>query len=91
MADAWSCMAITLFIGEWLLALVVSLGTLVWLGTLGCALGFRRRLSEPVELADRPPAVTLLKPVYGVEKNLRENLRTAQQRVEALLSKLANR
>lgn len=77
MAYAWSSMAITLFIGEWLLAIVVSIGTLVWLGTLGCALGFRRRLSESVELADEPPPVTLLKPVYGVEKNLRANLRTA--------------
>jgi ceramide glucosyltransferase len=69
---------ISLTIGEWMLAGTVSIGLAVWLATLVCAFSFRaRRAPRGGDSAGRLPPVTLLKPVYGIEKNLRENLRTA--------------
>lgn len=58
------------------LAIGIGIGSLVWLFTLCCAFFFRSRPLPPQRFDVLPP-VTLLKPVYGLEKNLRENLRTA--------------
>lgn len=56
----------------------VCVGSTCWLLVGLSALRFRRR-ARRLELArgDFTPAVSLLKPIYGLEKNLRENLRTA--------------
>jgi ceramide glucosyltransferase len=71
-------MTIWLSIGEWLLVVAVTIGMAVWLATLVCAFSFRARGSAPRTASSRAlPPVTLFKPVYGLEKNLRENLRTA--------------
>jgi ceramide glucosyltransferase len=70
-------MTISLSFAEWLLAIAVTLGMAVWLATLMFALPFRARREQRAKAPTRLPPATLLKPVYGVEKNLRENLRTA--------------
>lgn len=71
-------MNIWLKIGESLLAIAVTGGMAVWLATLVCALFFRaRRVAIRAGTTAKLPAVTLLKPVYGLEKNLKDNLRTA--------------
>ncbi len=66
-----------LSIGEWALAAGIALGAACWLAVLGCALAFRARRFRSAKSFAVLPSVTLLKPVYGLEKNLRENLRTA--------------
>jgi ceramide glucosyltransferase len=54
----------------------IGIGSLVWLFTLGCAIFFRSQ-RMPSQRFEVLPPVSLLKPVCGLEKNLRENLRTA--------------
>ena len=66
-----------LSIGEWALAVGIALGAACWLAVLGCAFTFRARRFRSAKAFGVWPSVTLLKPVYGLEKNLRENLRTA--------------
>ncbi len=59
------------------LLLGVVVGSVCWVATLGCALFFRSRRLAPTRCFDALPAVSLLKPVYGLEKDLEQNLRTA--------------
>ena len=66
-----------LSIGEWALAVGIALGAACWLAVLGCALAFRACRFRSKKSFGVWPSVTLLKPVYGLEKNLRQNLRTA--------------
>lgn len=56
------------------LLLSVTIGALIWLACAACAFFFRRRRAPASVQA---PGVTLLKPVYGLEKHLARNLRTA--------------
>jgi ceramide glucosyltransferase len=58
------------------LAIGIAIGAACWSATFVCAFLFRARALPPQRFATWPE-VTLLKPVYGLEKNLRENLRTA--------------
>jgi ceramide glucosyltransferase len=68
----------SLSIATWLLAVGTLLGTGCWFATFICAFFFRsRRPPSAPDFAHGLPPVTLLKPVYGLEKNLKENLRTA--------------
>lgn len=65
---------------EMTLEAALLVGSAVWLAPLLCSVSFRRRArarSHPTAAPGVLPKVTLLKPVYGLEKNLRENLRTA--------------
>jgi ceramide glucosyltransferase len=73
----WSSMTTWLSVAQWLLAIAVTSGMAVWLATAVCAFAFRARRKPRSGPAAGLPPITLLKPVYGVEKNLRENLRTA--------------
>jgi ceramide glucosyltransferase len=60
------------------LALCIALGSSVWLVTLTCALFFRvGPRHKPARSWTSWPPVTLMKPIYGLEKKLQENLRTA--------------
>src|SRR5258706_11131258 len=59
------------------LAIMILAGSLCWLATMVSAFFFRARKRSPPERCDALPGVTILKPVCGLEKNLRENLRTA--------------
>lgn len=63
---------------EVVLEVCILAGSSVWLAAFFCALFFRaRRPKSSVRAFDPLPPVTLLKPICGLEKNLRENLRTA--------------
>lgn len=55
----------------------VFAGSAVWLATMACAFFFRSRKFCAGRQFDVLPPVTLLKPVCGLEKNLRANLETA--------------
>jgi ceramide glucosyltransferase len=58
----------------------IAAGSTVWLATAVCALFFPTRLRRAARQARAYlPPVTLLKPICGLEKSLRENLRTACQ------------
>ncbi|MCS6952992.1 MAG: bacteriohopanetetrol glucosamine biosynthesis glycosyltransferase HpnI [Bryobacterales bacterium] len=60
---------------EWLCSVPVAAGSLFWLLSLGTLARFRRRPIAPLP-AEWPP-VTLIKLVCGLEKNLRDTLRSA--------------
>lgn len=60
-----------------LLGLCVLLGSACWWGVFVCALFFRSRLARADAAPAVWPPVTLLKPVYGLEKKLSANLRSA--------------
>jgi len=60
-----------------LLALSIFVGSCCWLLVLICAPFFRSRKFEGVVCFRDLPPVSLLKPVYGLEKNLQVNLRSA--------------
>ena len=62
---------------ELAILLCLAVGGACWSCALVCAFFFRRRRTESAFRFDALPPVTLLKPVYGLEKALRENLRTA--------------
>jgi ceramide glucosyltransferase len=62
---------------ELLLAAAIAGGSCCWLGTLLAAFLFRRPSSPIAAKFESWPPVTILKPVCGLEKNLRQNLRTA--------------
>jgi ceramide glucosyltransferase len=63
---------------EVVLAIFVLAGSAVWLATFFCAFFFRaRRPKLPATPFAVLPPVTILKPVCGLEKNLRDNLRSA--------------
>jgi ceramide glucosyltransferase len=67
-----------LSLDEWALAFAIGVGATCWVCALICALSFNfRRSRKPLPPLAELPGVTLLKPVYGLEKRLRENLRTA--------------
>lgn len=57
----------------------LAIGSGIWLVTLVAACCFRRRKLQTTPRGTAWPPVTLLKPVYGLEKKLAENLRTACQ------------
>jgi ceramide glucosyltransferase len=59
-----------------LLLLAILSGCACWLAVLLCTPWFRARKRGRMSTGFQP-ALTLLKPVYGLEKNLYENLRTA--------------
>jgi ceramide glucosyltransferase len=58
------------------LGTATAIGAVAWLGAIWGALRFRVEANRASRCGARPP-VTLLKPVYGLEKNLYRNLRTA--------------
>ncbi len=60
-----------------LLGLCILVGSACWLGVFVCALRFRARTIQGVTPLQAWPAVTVLKPVCGLEKNLAVNLRSA--------------
>jgi ceramide glucosyltransferase len=60
-----------------LLGLGILVGSLCWLSVFACAFFFRSRPSFASKRFEALPAVTLLKPVCGLEKNLGVNLRSA--------------
>ena len=62
---------------EQILSACIALGALWWVAVLGSAFFFRSRRPPGAGRFAVLPPVTLLKPVYGLEKGLRENLRTA--------------
>lgn len=65
---------------RYFLLLPVVLSFLYWLGAAVCvALFMRRGRTGPAVASSAPalPSVSLLKPVYGLERNLRANLETA--------------
>jgi ceramide glucosyltransferase len=62
---------------ELLLAGAIAVGSGCWLGTLIAALFFRQPRAASAAGFESWPPVTILKPVCGLEKNLRLNLRTA--------------
>lgn len=59
------------------LEVAVSIGSICWLAAAVCSFWFARRIADDVNDSSRLPAVSLLKPVYGLEKNLLDNLKTA--------------
>jgi ceramide glucosyltransferase len=59
------------------LGAALALGACCWCAVIVSALVFRVRSRAPAPWPAYQPALTLLKPVYGLEKQLRENLRTA--------------
>lgn len=63
-------------IPQLVLLAALTIGSGIWLVTLVAACFFRSRSRGMTPIAAWPP-VTLLKPVYGLEKQLAENLRTA--------------
>lgn len=62
---------------QWIVGIMVVAGSFFWLATFVAAFFFRGRTKPPKRTFDSLPPVTLLKPVCGLEKNLRENLRSA--------------
>src|SRR4249920_2372469 len=62
---------------ELLLIVAITAGSLFWFGALLCSLFFRESVRKPAAGFATWPAVTILKPVCGLEKNLLSNLRTA--------------
>jgi len=62
---------------EIVLGISILLGSACWIATLVCAFSFRKRAYAGVRTFEALPSITLLKPVYGLEKNLKQNLRTA--------------
>jgi ceramide glucosyltransferase len=71
-------MQTALYVLEVLLQLLIVTGAACWLVVWACALSFgRRRAQQRPSFEAAWPAVSVLKPVCGLEKNLRENLRTA--------------
>lgn len=78
MAYGASSVTFWLTLAQWFVATAATLGMAVWLATAVCALCFRVRRTRlrSATTATLPP-VTLLKPVYGIEKDLQTNLRTA--------------
>ena len=62
---------------RWFLLIPVLCGSVFYLLCLAAVLCFRRRSSRSAGAHERElPAVTVLKPVYGLEKGLEENLRS---------------
>jgi ceramide glucosyltransferase len=62
---------------ELLLGFSIAAGSLFWFGALLCSSFFREKIGTPGAGSAAWPAVTILKPVCGLEKNLLANLRTA--------------
>jgi ceramide glucosyltransferase len=58
------------------LGIGITVGIIFWLGVAVCSLFFRS-LADLSTRPGAPPPVTLLKPVYGLEKQLARNLRSA--------------
>ncbi len=56
---------------------MIAVGAMVWLAVLATAFVFRGRAKRARPPIGTFPPVTILKPVCGLEKHLRENLRTA--------------
>ena len=59
------------------LLLTILIGSAIWFVTFVSAWFFRNRKPPSTRRFETWPPVTLLKPVYGLEKQLAENLRTA--------------
>jgi ceramide glucosyltransferase len=64
-------------VASWLLFRTIAIGCALWVATLMAAFAFRLRAPARIDPRRDWPAVTLLKPVYGLEKKLRDNLRSA--------------
>jgi ceramide glucosyltransferase len=62
---------------ELLLIVAIAAGSLFWFGALLCSLFFCESIRKPAASFATWPAVSILKPVCGLEKNLLSNLRTA--------------
>ena len=69
----------TVFVfGQGLLAVGITLGVVCWFATFVLAFFFRGRAAPASRQFEHGlPPVTVFKPVYGLEKHLRANLRTA--------------
>jgi ceramide glucosyltransferase len=63
-------------LAEWLVLLPVLLGSLYGVACVAALLVVRRRGRALGEGTKDGPAVSVLKPIYGLEKGLRENLRS---------------
>jgi ceramide glucosyltransferase len=59
------------------LGTATAIGAVAWLGAIWGALRFQVQANRASRSGGARPPVTLLKPVYGLEKNLYRNLRTA--------------
>jgi ceramide glucosyltransferase len=62
---------------QWPLLVPVAIGSLYSLACLASLVVFRRRMRRGQVAPPEKPAVTLLKPVCGLEKGLEENVRSA--------------
>jgi ceramide glucosyltransferase len=69
-----------MLIYHYLILIPILLGTVFWLASSLCVaifMGLKRKVVEDDKLNSFTPSVSLIKPVYGLEKNLFTNLATA--------------